>query len=151
MKLIYRRWLTLAAVFLHQVQHSIYPWRFCLFPWARAQTYTFPLKQKSGKCWKGKDGVHSHAGHITPPCTGSSGIRSCQLKLRNQELNDCLHKVKFLKHRALKTEIKGAEGDQSAISSCSNASKHYFLTWNYFFSSYPGFTVKTQFQPCWNK
>lgn len=95
-------------------------------PWARAQTYTFPLKQKSGKCWKGKDGVHSHAGHITPPHSGSSGIRSCQLKLRNQELNGCLHKVKFLKHRALKTEIMGAEGDQSTISSCSNASKHYF-------------------------
>lgn len=55
-------------------------------------------------------------------CSGSSGSRSSPLTLQNQELNDCLHNTKFLKHRALLIEITGAEG----ITSCNKASKHCF-------------------------
>ena len=88
-----------------------FPLKLFSVPLGKSTDWYFPLKQKARKCCTGKDKVHSHADHITPLSSGSSGILSSQLKLRNQELNDCLHKVKFLKHRVLKTEVTGAEGD----------------------------------------
>ena len=81
-----------------------FPLKLLSVPLGKSTDWHFPLKEKTRKCRKGKDEVHSHADHITPLWSGSSGITSSSLKLTNQKLNNCLHKVKLLKHRALKTD-----------------------------------------------
>lgn len=73
------------------------PWSFCLLSWARASNDTFLWNEKLGNVVRARTKVNSHADYITPLCSGSSGIRSPQLKLWNGKLNDCLQKVKFSK------------------------------------------------------
>lgn len=73
------------------------PWSFCLLSWARAYNDTFLWNGKLGNVVRARTKVNSHAGYITPLCSGSSGIRSSHLKLWNEKLNDCLQKVKFPK------------------------------------------------------
>lgn len=87
-----------------------FPLKLLSVPMGKSTDSHFSLKQKPRNCCKGKEKAHSYGDHITPLCTGSLGITSSQLKLRNQDLNDCLHQVNLLKHRALKTKIMGAEG-----------------------------------------
>lgn len=118
-------------------------------PLGKSTDWHFPLKQKTQKCCKGKDEVHSHADHITPLCSGSSGIRSSQLKLRNQEPNDCLDKV--FKAQSTANRDHWNLGWLITHLKLQQCLKTLLLTSNYFFSSYSGFTVKTLFQPCCNK
>lgn len=73
------------------------PCTFCLLSWARAKNDTFLWNGKLGNVVRARTKVNSHADYITPLCSGSSGIRSSQLKPWNEKLNDCLQKVKFSK------------------------------------------------------